>query len=115
MTANKYRNKPFRDADGMYWHSRGEYKRWQELLLLQRAGKIDYLLRQFCFVFEHNNVEIGKWIADFTYLDREKNCQIAEDFKGVITADFRRNVKCMKAWEPGWKIRVSSTKGVRDI
>jgi len=109
----KFHNKPFYDADGTYWHSRGEYRRWEQLKLMQRAGEIFDLQRQVRFVFVHDDVEIGRWIADFAYIEKRKF--IAEDFKGVITADFRRNVKCMKAWYPGWKIRVSSIKGVKDL
>lgn len=100
---NKYRNRKV-VRDGMTFDSEKEYRRWCELYLLQRAGKISYLRRQEKFILIQEQRELsneiyqigpkkgrfkpGKiierecaYIADFTYLDEDGKL-VVEDVKG---------------------------------
>ena len=77
-------------SDG-YFASRGESRRWIELLLLQRSGEIFDLERQVKFEllpsFEINGEKIRgiDYIADFTYRDSLDGSRVVEDFKGHKT------------------------------
>lgn len=76
---NKYYNKK---KDG--FHSIKEYKRYQELLLLQRAGKICGLDRQVRFEIIPAQPEVKLrptfYYADFVYWQNGK--LVVEDVKG---------------------------------
>lgn len=75
--------------------SKGEAKRYQELLLLLRAGEISDLKLQVGYDLIVEGTKICKYVADFTYLENHK--RIVEDFKGVRTAVYRLKKKLMKA------------------
>ena len=99
---NKYGNRRF-FKDGENWDSAKEYNRYQELLLLQRAGQISCLARQVEYelipqqvettpryhkrtgerIKDHVKVleESCKYIADFVYVD-ENGEIVVEDVKG---------------------------------
>lgn len=100
---SKYNNQKI-GINGETFDSRKEYKRYRELLLLEKAGRITELKRQVKFVllpsqYEPDKVGVrggvrrGKllerevsYIADFCYyLDGQ---QIVEDTKGVRTKDY---------------------------
>ena len=101
---NKYRNKKVR-ANGVMHASKKELRRWNELLLLQRAGQIKDLKRQVKFVLipaqreddiigKRGGIKQGKlierecsYIADFTYTDKNGNF-VVEDTKGIRTKDY---------------------------
>ena len=89
-----------------------EYKRYQELLLLQRAGKISDLQRQVkyviqeAFIYRDEKISEIAYVADHVYIrDGEK---IVEDVKGVgkdgkaitATKDFKLKWKLLKAKYP---------------
>ena len=80
---NKYGNKKTL-VDGILFDSKLESKRWCELILLQRAGEISELDRQTKFILEINNVRIGTYVADFTYM--ENGARVVEDTKSPPTA-----------------------------
>ena len=81
---NKYRAKGFRDADGTWWASRGEYCRWHDLVMLERAGQITKLERQVILdLHAAGGKRIGKYVADFYYIENGHECW--EDFKGIPT------------------------------
>lgn len=104
MKINKYRNKKC-SVGGIVFDSRKEAKRYQELLLLQKAGIISDLCRQVKYellpaqyeVFERYGKN-GKrlkdekkliekpvyYIADFVYDDENGNT-VVEDTKSVKT------------------------------
>ena len=103
---NKYYNKKC-TVNGIIFDSRKEARRYQELLLLQRAGVIKSLQRQVKYVlipaqyesFERygkNGQELtpGKklierecaYVADFVYEEDGKT--VIEDTKGFKTKDF---------------------------
>ena len=73
--------------------SRKEERRFYELSLLQRAGKITGLKRQVPFVLIPTQYEDGKCVeractykADFTYYEDGKI--VVEDVKGCKTAEY---------------------------
>jgi hypothetical protein len=106
---NKYYNIKTRALDGTVFDSLKEARRWDELLLLQRAGKISDLQRQVKYelipaqyltyerygkkgqrlkdgvrLVEHKVV----YRADFVYTDTETGENIVEDTKGFRTPDY---------------------------
>lgn len=101
---SKYGNKKV-VVDGMTFDSKKEANRFQELLLLERAGAITDLKRQVKFVLipsqrepdtigARGGVHKGKviekecaYIADFTY-DTEDGELVVEDTKGFRTKDY---------------------------
>ena len=105
----KYFNKAIK-ADGEVFDSKKEYKRWKELCLLERAGKITDLRRQvrymlFPSAFEMVTDENGRrkrvcvcreisYIADFVYHD-ENGELVCEDCKGFKTDVYKLKKKLM--------------------
>ena len=87
----KYRNIPI-TVNGIKFDSKAEHKRFTELELLQKAGKIFNLEMQKDFElqpsFQDNQGEKRrsiKYIADFVY--KENEAIIVEDLKSKITAE----------------------------
>lgn len=105
--AAKYKNLKV-NLGNITFDSKKESRRWQELCLLQRAGKITDLQRQVKFVliptqyekFPRYSEKTGKrlkdgirtleqecsYVADFTYMQDGK--LVVEDAKGVKTKDY---------------------------
>lgn len=110
--------------DGERFDSRKEFRRWQELRLLERSGKINDLRRQVKFVlipaqyesYERYSSKTGKrlkdgrrllekecsYIADFVY-SCPGETKVVEDTKGVRTADYVMKRKLM-LWVHGIRI-----------
>lgn len=109
---NKYYSKKI-SADGMIFDSKKEYKRWNELRMLEKSGRIRDLKRQVKFVLipaqrepdtrgPKGGIKPGRllerevaYIADFTYVeilpfDDEANTGVlvVEDTKGMRTKDY---------------------------
>jgi hypothetical protein len=103
---SKYHSKKI-IVDGETFDSKKEYRRYRELLLLERAGEISNLQRQVKFLliptqYEHfkrygkNGKELtpGKrvvekecaYYADFVYTENGKD--VVEDTKGVRTPEY---------------------------
>ena len=84
---NKYKNIKV-NKDNITFSSKKEQKRYDELLLLQRLGKIDNLECQKKFklldTFKYNNETQRSinYICDFYYYDKDLNKYIIEDVKG---------------------------------
>lgn len=89
--------------DGMTFDSVKEYRRWSELVLLERAGQVSDLQRQVKFVLlpaqyrQMFDRKAHKWktrcverevcyIADFVYQQDGKT--VVEDTKGFKTKDY---------------------------
>ena len=95
MRESKYHAKKI-TWNGETFDSKKEFYRYQELLLLQRAGKISNLERQVKIpLMPSQKDENGKvieravtYIADFVYFDTEQNKTIVEDAKGVRTPEY---------------------------
>ena len=107
--SSKYYNIKTKTTDGIVFDSYKEASRWEQLLLLQRAGKITDLQRQVKYELLPNQYETfprvsksgkplqdGKrlverkveYVADFVYHDVETGELIVEDTKGVKTKDY---------------------------
>lgn len=84
-------------VDGIEFDSKAEARRYSELRLLERAGKIRNLERQVRYDLDVNGVRIGFYKADFRYWDQASNQQIVEDVKGMRTPVFAIKAKLMKA------------------
>lgn len=93
---NKYRAKKVKDGD-LVFDSRKEYRRWQELLLAEKAGVIKGLRRQV--KYELLPRVPGKWprpvyyVADFVY--REDGKEVVEDVKGYKTDVYKLKKRLM--------------------
>lgn len=79
----KYGNKPT-VVCGEVFDSGKEAQRYEQLLLLERAGKITQLRHHVRYPLEVNGVPICEYEADFTYLD-EHHLHHVEDVKSVAT------------------------------
>lgn len=91
---SKYRNKRV-VAGGLHYDSKAEYRRHQELMLLEHSGEIRDLRFQVPFELVPSVRFIGarraqpamRYIADFVYVDKTGR-QIIEDVKGCMTREF---------------------------
>lgn len=78
-------------VDGIEFDSKKEAKRYCELKMLEKAGKIKDLRLQYQFVLQPPFRKNGKtiraitYVADFVYLDLERCKNIVEDVKGYKT------------------------------
>ena len=102
----KYYNIKTKTTDGLVFDSHKEAQRWEQLLLLQKAGKIVELQRQVEFELlpaqyetiarygkngkrlkDHTKLLERKvcYIADFVYTDAETGERIIEDTKSEAT------------------------------
>ena len=117
-TVNKYHSHKI-TVNGETFDSKKEYRRFQELKLMEIAGKITDLQRQVKFILipvqrepdttgSRGGVKRGKlierecsYLADFVYqMDGKK---VVEDTKGVKTKDYIIKRKLM-LWVHGIKI-----------
>lgn len=107
---NKYRNKKT-TINRITFDSRLEGKRYKELKLLERANLIEGLTLQPSFELQPSFKKNGKTIraitykADFSYIDKEKNCLIVEDTKGMKTRDYLIKKKLFEYKFPDLTIR----------
>lgn len=126
---NKYGSRKVM-RDGLVFDSMAEYRRWRELLLLERAGKIQDLQRQVPYELipaQYEEIPTGEYyvrgerkgqekvkrvcveqsvvyVADFVYT--EDGRQIVEDTKGFETKDFIIKRKLM-LWVHGIKLKIT--------
>lgn len=91
MSYSKYKNQKV-IVDGHTFHSKKEARRYGELKLLARAGKIKDLELQPKFELiptirtDTETLERVSYYADFRYFDLTKNCVVVEDVKGYKTS-----------------------------
>lgn len=89
---NKYRNKKI-VVDNIKFDSILEARRYNELKLLLRAGKIQDLKLQPRFLLQEGFKKNGKtyrkieYVADFAYSENGKT--VVEDVKGFVTKEFK--------------------------
>lgn len=95
---NKMSNKKI-TAGGITYDSLKEYRRHQELILLEKAGKIKDLEIQVKFELTparpDKKIRASHYIADFVYFDVAKDEKIVEDTKGHRTQKFILKKKMM--------------------
>lgn len=122
---NKYFNVKTRASDGNVFDSAKEAWRYEQLLLLQRAGEISGLQRQVTYELIPNQyityerysktgkrLEDGKklierkveYVADFVYTEVKSGEVVVEDTKGIRTKDYIIKRKLMR-FIHGIKIR----------
>ena len=97
---SKYKNVKVLDA-GLKFDSKAEHKRWQYLVLLEKAGEIRDLRLQVPFELipaqvapDGKKIKATVYVADFAYVDK-KGSFIVEDPKGVSTQEFKIKKKLM--------------------
>ena len=84
---------------GITFDSKKEANRYCELRLLEMSGKIKDLQLQYRFVLQPSFRKNGKtireisYVADFVYLDLERNKNIIEDVKGYKTEGYKLKKK----------------------
>lgn len=95
----KYHNTKVK-INGEIFDSKKEAARWQELLLLQRAGKISHLNRQVTYTLIPSQYIDGKcversvkYVADFVY--HQDGQLVVEDTKGMKTPEYVLKRKLM--------------------
>lgn len=91
---SKYGNRKT-EVDGLIFDSAREAKRWSELRLLERAGRIADLKRQVRYALDVNGQPICHYVADFVY--RADGQPVVEDAKGFRTDVYKLKAKLMKA------------------
>lgn len=106
---SKYKNKKLMTRDGLIFDSKKEYRRYTELVLLERSGRIKNLQRQIHFELIPAQYEpTGEYfkrgekkgqpkmrlaekgvvyIADFVY-ETADGLKVVEDTKGIRTRDY---------------------------
>lgn len=107
---SKYRAVPT-TVNGFRFASKAEARRYQELLLLGKAGEIRNLELQPRFPIASGGVRVADYVADFRYEERypSQACNgmclcahwrwrdVVEDVKGVKTPVYRLKKKLVEA------------------
>lgn len=98
----KYHNTKVK-VDGITFDSKREAARWQELKLLEKAGKIRGVRRQVRYrLIPQQKMSDGRherpvdYVADFVYVDCGDGATVVEDAKGMKTKDYIIKRKLMK-------------------
>lgn len=98
--SQKYGNQKVVDA-GTTFDSKAEHRRWQYLVMLEKAGEIRNLSRQVPYELIPAQVSpSGKkhrptaYLADFVY-QTAAGQTVVEDVKGAVTPEFRLKRKLM--------------------
>ena len=83
LKENKYHNRKV-TVDGITFDSVKEANRWQELRIMEKAGKIKGLARQLRIeIVPKTKLHRARYyVADFVYYDNEKKKTVYEDVKG---------------------------------
>lgn len=106
---NKYRNKKV-IVDDYVFDSIQESRRYKELKLLLKAGKIKDLELQPRFLLQESFKKNGKtyrkvdYIADFKYIKNGKT--IVEDVKGIQTDVFKLKHKLFERKYPELELKI---------
>lgn len=94
---SKYKAKKY-TVNGITFDSTKEGKRYEELLMLERAGVVQQIETQVRFKIEVNGMLVCTYIADFTYY--EDGVFVVEDVKSDYTKKlpvYRLKKKLMSA------------------
>lgn len=106
-TKSKYRAQKM-TYNGFKFDSKAEARRYQELDLLERAGKIESVILQpkYTLMEGYTNgagrrIREMVYIADFAYKNLETGEYVIEDVKGVRTEGYKLKKKLFeKVWFP---------------
>lgn len=72
-------------VDDVTFDSKKEAKRYRELRLLLKEGKIAFLARQVYFAFHIQGETVGGYVADFVYSESVSGKMMVEDVKSEVT------------------------------
>lgn len=72
-------------VDGIEFSSKKEARRYGELRLLERAGKITDLKLQPAFPLDVNGYPVCRYVADFAYVVTATGERVVEDVKSAFT------------------------------
>lgn len=106
---NKYKNKKVQ-VDMYVFDSIAESKRYKELKLLEKAGRIKELELQPRFLLQEGFKKNGKtyrkieYVADFQYEENGK--LVVEDVKGIQTDVFKLKHKLFEHEYPDFELRI---------
>jgi len=92
---SKYGNRK-KEVDGIIFDSEKEAKRYGELKLLLKAGKIGMLRFQVPYELNAGGSHSLVYLADFVYMDAVTGLEIVEDVKGFRTATYKKKKRLMK-------------------
>jgi hypothetical protein len=107
MRKSKYAAIP-QVVNGIRFASQLEARRYFELTLMQKAGRIWDLELQPVFKFPMG----FEYRGDFKY--KEKGAIVVEDSKGMQTKEFKLKAKCFRYFYPELTLRITgSSKKVR--
>ena len=73
------------EVDGIWFDSKAEGKKYSELVILQRVGKIANLKVHPVFPIIVNEIKICDFIPDFSFMDLEKGEPVILDVKSRPT------------------------------
>ena len=93
--------------DGLVFDSQMESRRYIELKILEKVGKIKNLEMQKRYILEVQGQKIGSYLADFVYEKVPEGEVVIEDVKGFRTALYRWKKKHVEAQ---YGIPVTETK-----
>ncbi len=108
-------------VDGVTFDSKGEAKRWAELVLLERAGSIRDLERQVRIPLVigmrpilvrskgYPNGRQAKYVADFAYTESATGEEVLEDFKGFDTPESRLKRAIVEAMT-GFPVKITGAR-----
>ena len=96
MSQSKYRAVRT-TVNGLEFASQKEARRYQALLLLERAGQIRDLELQPRFPLRVNDLLVCTYVADYKYFDNDAQLFVVEDVKGMKTDVYRIKAKLVKA------------------
>lgn len=107
-------------VNGITFPSRLEGERYQQLLLLQKAGEISHLQLQPEFQIYKGWIdpETGEkhksrfYIGDFMYIDMRSHVWVVEDTKGVETDVFRLKWEYVQSEYPDYSFRKLTRKDI---
>lgn len=86
------------EVDGISFASKKEARRYGELKLLQRAGKIENLSLQPRFPLVVNGLKVCTYVGDFLYgIPGDASSLVVEDAKGFKTPEYKLKAKLFKA------------------
>ncbi len=106
-----------RTMDGILFASKAEMRRYAELKILKRSGKIKDLTLQprfeLCPAFVRHGIKYHPlyYVADFEYYDVEKKRKVIEDVKGVETEVFKIKEKLL-AFRHNIELRIVKTSEI---
>ena len=109
LIQNKYKNKEI-IVNGIKFQSIAESRRYKELALLEKAGKISNLKLQPRFLLQEGFKKNGKtyrkieYIADFRYIENDKI--VVEDVKGKETEVFKLKHKLFEYHYPQYELKI---------